>query len=485
MVESGNHNVDQLDGLSDGTTKLYMSKKDTPFVYFCAITASLLVFTGCSSIVWSSPVIPKLKSTNDVDNPLGKPISPFETSLITGLPSFVAILGNIIFAQVPNAVGRKNSLLLVSLGMMISLVVIAFGRHVYVYSAGLCFLFICVAGVYVVLPLYLSEISEPHNRGRILSLIGVLMPLGNLYGYVLGPLTSVRNFTLLLTLPLVIHSIVVYLVLPESPVYLISKNNIPAALVALISLRRNKNVVRINEDCRCIEYNLKSRENNNQSGLMALFKNKSVRRALLISLGINLTQQLSGVISILKFLAPIFNNVSSSFSGNNLAVMVAVIKFISFFLSTVLVEKCGRKPLLLISSFGSCISLFLIGIYFFLQNNDSNANIATLSWLPLSSVLLFNFMYALGIGTLSITVMNELFPVDVRAAGCAFVFTVCYLLGASQVFLFPLISEYYGVQYCIWSFSFFCFMGFTFMCFMLPETKGKSYADIQILLNRL
>ncbi|CAG9839997.1 unnamed protein product [Diabrotica balteata] len=463
--------------------KIVLSKKDGGYLYFCAVTASLLVFSGCSCIVWSSPVIPKLKSEDAEENPLGEPINTLQISLITGLPSFVALLGNFVFAKMPNAFGRKTTMLLISFGMLASLLLVAFGTHVYMYSAGLSFLFICVAGVYVALPLYLSEISEDHNRGRILSLIGVLMPLGNLYGYLLGPITSVRMFTLLLALPLLVHLFLVFMYLPESPVYLVSKKQIPAALCSLIKLRKNKNSVEIEDEYFKIDQTLKARENFKERGIMELFTNRSVRKALLISLCVNLTQQLSGVISILKFLAPVFNEVSTSFSGNKVAILVGLVKFGSFFISSCLVEKLGRRPLLLTSAFGSCISLFCIGLFFFLKQHTS-VTIDDITWLPISSVLVFNFMYALGIGTLSITVMNEMLPTDVKAVGSALVFTICYLLGSSQVFLFPLISEHFGIFYCVWSFSVCCLVGFVVMFIFLPETKGKSFLEIQAILEK-
>ncbi|CAH1111078.1 unnamed protein product [Psylliodes chrysocephalus] len=460
------------------------TKNDTPFLYFCAVTASLLVFSGCSCIVWSSPVIPKLKSTDPEENPLDEPITSFEIALITGLPSFVAILGNLFFAKMPSAIGRKNTLLFLSCGMLLSLVIVSLARHVYVYSAALCFLFICVAGVYVALPLYLSEISEDHNRGRIVSIMGVLMPLGNLYGYLLGPIFSVPIYTMFLALPLVIQLILVALFLPESPVFLVTKNQSTAALLSLIKLRGNKNAIEIDDDLKNIENSLKdTQETLKKNGLLDLFRSRSVRRALVISLVINMTQQLSGVISILKFLGPVFNEVSENFSGNNVAILVGTVKFVSFFICSMVVEKVGRRPLLLASSLGSGISLLLIGLFFFLKHRTSILT-SSITWLPILFVVIFNFMYALGVGTLSITVMNEVFPTSIKAIGSASVFTLCYLLGASQVFLFPIITENYGVHVCIWSFSFCCFLGFFSMLVLLPETKGKSFLEIEELLGK-
>lgn len=314
--------------------------------------------------------------------------------------------------------------------------------------------------------------------------MGVLMPLGNLYGYLLGPIFSVPIYTMFLALPLVIQLILVALFLPESPVFLVTKNQSTAALLSLIKLRGNKNAIEIDDDLKNIENSLKdTQETLKKNGLLDLFRSRSVRRALVISLVINMTQQLSGVISILKFLGPVFNEVSENFSGNNVAILVGTVKFVSFFICSMVVEKVGRRPLLLASSLGSGISLLLIGLFFFLKHRTSIPT-SSITWLPILFVVIFNFMYALGVGTLSITVMNEVFPTSIKAIGSASVFTLCYLLGASQVFLFPIITENYGVHVCIWSFSFCCFLGFFSMLFLLPETKGKSFLEIEELLGK-
>lgn len=146
----------------------------------------------------------------------------------------------------------------------------------------------------------------------------------------------------------------------------------------------------------------------------------------------------------------------------------------------------GRKPLLLISSLGTGISLTAVGVYFYMQDvlKADQAAMDAVSLLPIIGIIGFNVLFAIGIGNLPYVLQSELFPTNVKSVASSF-FTI---VGATMAFfvakMYQGLVDQIGVHSVFWIFAFFGYSGVVFVYFYVPETKGKSLEEIILKLNR-
>ncbi|CAG9822805.1 unnamed protein product [Phaedon cochleariae] len=457
-------------------------KNDTWFLYFSAFTANLVFLSGSMDMVWTSPVIPKLQSNDTTVNPLGRPISHYEISLIAGLPRFGAILGTIAFAKLPDIVGRKKCLVYMALAMTISNLLVSFGNHIYYYYIGRTLFCTFLGGVTVCLPVYLCEIAEDHNRVKYMCLMSATVPIGTLLSYIFGPITSVKIFTLLTIAPVIAFLLIFTISVPESPVYLASKGKRIETMIALQKLRSNKDTEQINKDYQQIERELEARKNVSNIKTLWPFTTKPLKRAFLIATVINMAHHCAGSSVIMPFLGPMFNEAHTNLSGNNVAILVGIIKIFIYFATSFIVEKSGRRPLLLLSSAASGVPLFFLGLYFYWKNTNASF-LGDIRWLPIVIIIVFIISYAIGLGPLPTAITGELFPSDIKSLAMSYQMIFVNLVITVWTFSYPIVAHYLGIQYCLWLFSMNCFIGLIGIYYILPETKGKSILEIQKMLS--
>lgn len=146
----------------------------------------------------------------------------------------------------------------------------------------------------------------------------------------------------------------------------------------------------------------------------------------------------------------------------------------------------GRKPLLIISSFGTGLSLTLVGIYFYMQNvlHSDSATMSAVSWFPIVGILGFNVLFAIGIGNLPYVLQSELFPTNVKSVASSFFSIIGSTMAFSVAKMYQGLVDHVGIHMVFWIFAFFGYSGVLFVYFYVPETKGKSLEDIILKLNR-
>lgn len=148
-------------------------------------------------------------------------------------------------------------------------------------------------------------------------------------------------------------------------------------------------------------------------------------------------------------------------------------------------DRFGRRGLLLLSTTGVGLSLTLVGVYFYLQDNiqvDSQT-LSTISSLPLIGILGFSILYAIGIGNIPYVMQAELFPINVKTiassaatmAACVFSFTVAK--GYQSV------KDWFGHYTVFWLFAAVAYLGIYFVYACVPETKGKTLEEVDAMMQ--
>lgn len=147
----------------------------------------------------------------------------------------------------------------------------------------------------------------------------------------------------------------------------------------------------------------------------------------------------------------------------------------------------GRKPLLLISSLGTGISLTAVGTYFYIQTvlQGSPETMSNLSWLPMSGLVGFNILFAVGLANLPYVLQAEIFPTNVRSAASSVATIFGGTMSAVITKLYQGLVDSYGVHSVFWFFAAFSYLGVLFIYFVIPETKGCTLEEIQRKFNNI
>ncbi|XP_012230923.1 facilitated trehalose transporter Tret1-like isoform X2 [Linepithema humile] len=336
---------------------------------------------------------------------------------------------------------------------------------------------LCTGMSYTTTPMYLGEISSANIRGYLVSMLVVVAGIGTLVEFIIGPFLSVQNLALVSLISPCLF-VITFIWVPESPYHLIRCDARQKAINSLIQLRGKEDVY---TEADNIEQAVKI-DLANETGFREILFVPGNRRALLILLCLAAFQQLSGVSAILQFAEIIFDEANSSLKGKYLTMILGAVQLVSTIVCMFVIDRCGRKPLLIISAFGSGCSTAMVAIYFNLQYNHVNTN--ELVWLPITGVLTYMIMYSLGLAALVLTICSEVFPTNVKALGATLTVVALGVSGSVVGKLYLFIAENAGTHVPFWIFSACCFTCVLFTFFYVPETKGKTLEQIQEKLHK-
>lgn len=147
-----------------------------------------------------------------------------------------------------------------------------------------------------------------------------------------------------------------------------------------------------------------------------------------------------------------------------------------------IVERLGRKIILLVSAGGMAISLGFLGLFFLLDHQKAEI-VASISWLPIVSLIAFVIVYCVGFGPLPWAVLGEMFPPNIKSVASSIVTSVCWVFGFAVTKWFASLEMAVGSYGAFWLFGILCTTAFFFTLFIVMETKGLSLQQIQDRLN--
>ncbi|KAA0185711.1 hypothetical protein HAZT_HAZT004444 [Hyalella azteca] len=199
-----------------------------------------------------------------------------------------------------------------------------------------------------------------------------------------------------------------------------------------------------------------------------------IRRPLIILLTLMAFQQFSGVNAILFNLKVIFESAKMSITSNVASIVVGSAQIAATLVAAGLMDKAGRKILLVLSTGGMAISLGSMGAYFYLPS-ENNAD--SFDWLPVASLMVFIFAFNTGFGPIPWILLGELFSPDVKELAGSMAALVSWEVVQSE-----------GVQAihnygAYWLFSGMCVISCIFTIIFVKETKGKTPEEITMMFG--
>lgn len=195
--------------------------------------------------------------------------------------------------------------------------------------------------------------------------------------------------------------------------------------------------------------------------------------------GLRGVQQLTGTTVIIFYCKTIFKE-AGGFSPSLSTIIYFSVQLVLSAVSSFIVDFCGRKPLLIISTIGTALALLANAIYLYLQKIGIDTT--EFNFVPLIALLCFVITFSIGLQTIPLLVMGEIFPTNVKAfALCSM--DIYYSVVVTCTSKFFHYTKDIGMHVPFFVFTGFCFLGLIFIIFYVPETKGKTLEDIQAELQ--
>ncbi|XP_018573957.1 facilitated trehalose transporter Tret1-like [Anoplophora glabripennis] len=445
--------------------------------YFAAFAATLSALAAGTVLGWTSPILEELEQGHFRNISL-------TNDQIGWIGSFVTLGGMAICIPAGflcDLIGRKKTLLLLifpfTIGWLLILLaknvlMLYFGRLITGLAAGAC----CIAA-----PLYTSEIAHKTLRGTLASYFQLMVTVGILLAYLIGKYLTALQFTIWCAC-LPFGFVILFMIQPESPTYLIKKGFYDEAKSSLVKLRGQLYNVdsEFNETEACLKESSRS-----TISLRETIRKKTVIKAFIITFALYFFQQFSGVNVIIFYTTDIFKASGTKLDPQTAAILVGVFQVITTFISSLTIDKLGRRILLLTSALLISVSTLLLAVYFTVKYRahvDSNI-LAEWSFLPVTSVSIFIIAYSLGLGPIPWVIAVEVFPTEIQSITSSIGGTFNWFLAFVLTKSYLSIADVIGQDSTFYIFSFLSLAGVIFIYFVLPETKGKTNIEIQTALE--
>ncbi|KAI9093419.1 hypothetical protein K1719_027433 [Acacia pycnantha] len=467
---------DYHDGL-DQYHQEHRSKSTRKYVIACAVFASLNnVLLGYDVGVMSGAVIFIKEDLK---------ISEVKEEFLVGILSIVSLLGSLGGGRTSDVIGRKWTMGLAAVVFQLGALIMTLAPSFAMLMIGRLLAGVGIGFGVMIAPIYIAEISPNITRGFLTTFPEIFVNLGILLGYVsnyafsgFSPHINWRIMLAVGILPTVFIGFALF-VIPESPRWLVLQNRVEEARSVLS--KTNDNDEEVEERLAEIQQAAGSANSSGQPVWRELlFPSPALRRMLITGFGIQCFQQISGIDATVYYSPEIFKAAGVEDNSKLLAATVAVgiTKTAFIAIAMILVDKLGRKPLLYISTVGMTASLLMIGIALVLFGQGSLAIALTILFVCANVAF-----FSVGLGPVCWVVTSEIFPLRVRAQASAVGAVGNRLCSGIVAMSFLSVSRAITVAGTFFLFAVISSLAVVFVYSLVPETKGKSLEQIELLFQ--
>ncbi|KAG6512333.1 probable polyol transporter 4 [Zingiber officinale] len=452
------------------------------YVFACAIFASLnSVLLGYDVGVMSGCILFIQKDLH---------ITEVQQEILVGCLSIISLIGSLAAGRTSDAIGRKWTIGLAAIIFQIGAAVMAFAPSFRVLIIGRLLAGVGIGFGVMIAPVYIAEISPTVSRGSFTSFPEIFINLGILLGYIsnyaFSDLSEHINWRIMLGIGILPSVFIGFalLVIPESPRWLVLQNRVDEARSVLMKITENKEQVekRLAE----IEEAAGGAKGTKEKAVWMEFLSPSpaLGRMLITGIGIQCFQQITGIDATVYYSPTIFRDAGIKSDNKLLAATVAVgfTKTVFILVAIMLIDRVGRKPLLYVSTVGMTVCLFTLALALTLLGHGLVSLKAGLL-VAILSVCGNVAFFSVGIGPVCWVLSSEIYPLRLRAQAAALGSVGNRVSSGMIAMSFLSLCRILSVAGAFFIFSAISAVSVIFVYVYVPETKGKSLEQIEMLFQ--
>lgn len=434
----------------------------TPVVIFSTFVAVLGSYVFGTAIGYSSP------AESGIIRDLGLSLAQY--SFFGSILTIGAMIGAVMSGKVADCLGRRATMGFAEVFCVIGWLGILFAQNPLLLDIGRFSVGYGIGIISYVVPVYIAEITPPSLRGAFTAANQLMICIGSSVMFVIGNFLSWRILALIGVAACILQLIALFII-PESPRWLAKAGQWKDCETSLQRLRGNN--ANITEEAAEIRDYTETLQQFSDTGLIDLFQLKYAH-ALIVGVGLMVLQQLGGINAIAYYASAIFE--SAGFSSSTGTLAMVVIQVPMQVIGTFLMDKSGRRPLLMVSAAGTCLGCFLISLSFLLQDLHVWKSSPFLAFL---GVLIFTGSFSIGVGAIPWIIMSEIFPINVKGVAGSLV-TVINWIGCWVIsYFFNFLTDWITAEGTFLIFSITSGITVVFVAKLVPETKGRTLEEIQ------
>lgn len=394
---------------------------------------------------------------------------------IIGAVLLGAVFGTATSDLIGDKFGRKKTIIVSAFIFAFGGIVTALAPDALTLSIGRIFLGVAVGVASCIAPMYISEAAPDRIRGGLVFLFQLAITIGILAAYLVDyALVGAENGWRWMLGLSVVPAIILWagmFSMPESPRWLVSKNRLAEARTVLTKLRGGASV---EEELQDIQGSFAEQKGENISWTDLL--SPRLRMPLIIGLGLAIFQQITGINTVIYYAPTILE--SAGFNSAALSILatvgVGVVNVLATVVSVFMVDRMGRRPLLLIGLIGMIISMGLIGWTFQAPQLTDAMKLAAVG-----SLMLYVASFAISLGPLFYLIVSEIYPLSIRGQAVSIMNVIQWSANFIVSSTFLTLTEAVGHSMTFWLYGLMSMAAWVFFFILVPETKGRSLEEIE------
>jgi len=322
-----------------------------------------------------------------------------------------------------------------------------------------------------VAPLYISEIAPVAIRGKLVSINQVALTSGIVISYLIdyafAGSQAWRWMFAMAVVPAAAFGVGL-LFIPNSPRWLVARGHTDQARAVLEKIRSPDEVKG--------ELGQIGQSVSQQKGTWSELLSPLLRSAMIVGVGLAIAQQVTGINTVIYYAPTIlkFAGMSSAPAAILASVGVGVVNVVLTLAAMQLIDRVGRRPLLLVSLAGMAVSLFVLGLAFSLPQFSSS-----LAWIAIASLMVYVGSFAVGLGPVFWLVLSEIYPLGIRGRAMSVGTIANWGANLIVALSFLTLTQVLGKPATFWLYGGVTIAAWLFAFFLVPETKGKTLEQIE------
>ena len=405
------------------------------------------------------------------------PMTPLVGGFMTAAVPLGALVGASLAGRITDRYGRRRVLMAAAALFAVGALIAAGMTATWILVAARLVLGLAIGVAAVTAPLYIAEAAPLAIRGALVSTYQLAITFGILVSYLSGlVITGDGDWRAMFALGAVpgVLFLIGLIFLPESPRWLVLRGWSDKARSSLQHLRGAGTPVEPELDEIVRTARAEAGQKHSYAALLA----PTIRPALIVGMGLFFLQQLSGINAVIYYAPEIFHH--AGFDSGKTQVLatigVGTVNFVTTILAMYLIDRMGRRPLLVLGFVGTAATMLLIA---FAVLNPALVP----DWVVIVALLLYIASFAISIGPLPHVMMSEIFPLNVRGPGMSMASISNWGFNFVVVFAFPLMLAGIGLAATFTIFAIICIGGIAFTLARVPETTWYSLEAIEAHLE--